>query len=491
VYDLPDIAYCSFGLLPVAPDSLNAKGSAALPTTETPERMKESSDGRPWYKTWSQLTKTSAIDPSVVVCYEDDGRVAVNTELCAASRIYAAGSVAKYPNSSTGHASVAGEGTLDGAVAGRIAALNMSRSYVERSGFLRQSDDDTIHSFATHGIPVWRSDVTSYLSRKGEAVPSSLANLGVQALCVGNCDSERLSTRAFWWTNSSAQRRVITRLMEDSNDEVVEYDEDDAKRHLRRRNTRRRRKLGLVSPLYGVGVVYFMDQNGQIRGIMTWGLPFADNETGDLNPQLVTRMKHIVATNGSISALDSEENYHLMNTFLGKESQRLVALAVLGNNHDATGLAHGLDGPIERFSKPLYRYTEARPSKSSNLNVLKRKEGDSLGVLGENLYARDKLAMEDEESKVEEEVSNIPKPMYPLNVLPWNLVENPTNAPAESLVELNRFMAVQRAWEDNDNRARPGKEDPLWLRPGDEKRSVSQKQILIDYYQKIMFPHRN
>jgi hypothetical protein len=157
---------------------------------------------------------------------------------------------------------------------------------------------------------------------------------------------------------------------------------------------------------------------------MTGGLPFADNETGDLNPQLVTRMKHVVATNGSTSALDSEENYHLMNTFLGKESQRLVALAVLGDNRDATGLAHGLDGPTERFSKPLCRHTEAGPSKSSNLNVLKRKEGDSLGVLGENLHARDKLAMEDEESKVEEG-SNMPKPMCPLNISPWNLVEIP------------------------------------------------------------------
>ena len=162
--------------------------------------------------------------------------------------------------------------------------------------------------------------------------------------------------------------------MEDNNDEVVEYDENDAIRHMRRRKTRRRRKLGLVSPLYGVGVVYFMDQNGRIRGIMTWGLPFADNETGDWNPQLVTpRMKNTVATNGGISAFDSEDTYHLMNAFLGKESQRLVALAVLGHNHDAAGLAHGLDGPIERCSKPLDRYTEARSSKSSTLNVLKRK----------------------------------------------------------------------------------------------------------------------
>jgi hypothetical protein len=512
--------YCiaiAIALLPVAPDSFNTKGSAALPTTETPQRMKESSDGRPWYKTWSQLTKTSAIDPSVIVCYEDDGRVAVNAELCAASRIYAAGSVAKYPNSSTGHASVAGEGTFDGAVAGRIAAFNMSRTFVmeQRSGFLlRPSGDDTmIHSFATHGIPVWRSDVTSYLSRKGEAVPSSLATLGVQALCVGNCDSERLSTRAFWWTNSSAQRRAVTQQTptEDANanDEVVDVDDDhhhhqdDERRRMRRRYTRRRRKLGLVSPIYGVGVVYFMDQVGQIRGIMTWGLPFADNETGDLNQQLVNRMKHVVARNGGISALDSEENFNLVNRFLGKESQRLVGLAVVGqnHNHDEAGWTHGLDGPAERFSKPLYRYTEARPSKSSNLNVLKRKEGDSLGVLGENLYARDKLAMEDEEEssqvveEEEEDVSNIPNPSYPLNVVPWNLVENPSSnanaAPAESLVELNRFLAVQRAWEDNDNRARPGKEDPLWLRPGDEKRSMSQKQILIDYYRSIiMFPHR-
>jgi hypothetical protein len=79
-----------------------------------------------------------------------------------------------------------------------------------------------------------------------------------------------------------------------------------------------------------------------------------------------------------------EENCQLMSAFLGKECQRPVALGVPGDNHDAIGLAHGLDGPMERFSKPLHRHTdEAGPSKSSNLNVLKRKERDSLGVLGE------------------------------------------------------------------------------------------------------------
>lgn len=424
------------------------------------------------------------------MCFEDDGRIAVNTELYVASKIYAAGSVAKYPNAATGHASVAGEGLLEGAEAGRVAAINMSRSYVERKGWTRHDEPDDTLSFATKAIPVWRSDLTAYLSTKGEPLETSLASLGVQALCVGNCDSERLNTRAFWWTNSSAQRKAIKSM--ETEDDNSETEQEDLKRELRRRNTQRRKKLGLVSPIYGIGVVFYISGNGQIKGIMTWGIPFADQPGGALNQELVDRMKQAVATNGGISALDSDENYQVVNTFLGKETQRLIALAFSrGHNHDATGLQHGLDGHISKFSKPLYRYTEARPARHSNLNVLKRAEGDSLGVLGEGLYARDRLAMEDEETVAEEETENIPQVMYPLNVMPWNLVENPNNVSADSLVEINRFYAVQRMWEDNDNRARPGKEDPLWLRPGDEKRSMSQRQIMIDHYRNILFPHRS
>jgi hypothetical protein len=481
----------------VAPDTTGSKGTAALPTTDVPDRMIDSSDGRPWYKTWSQLTKMTSLDPSTVACYEDDGRIAVNTELCAASKIYAAGSVAKYPNSATGHATVAGEGTMDGVQAGRVAALNMSRDYLERleGKFSRETEEDGIHSFAAHSVPVWRSDITSYTSSNREPVPSTLATLGVQALCVGNCDSERQDTRGFWWTNSSAQRR-LTLLMEQ---EAVAVD-GPVRRLTRRRNTRQRRQLGLITPVYGIGIVYYLDKVGRLRGIMTWGLPFVNHRDGRINDALLNRMKHAVATNGGISALDSEENYHIMNAFLARESQQLVKLAVTGNLTEATGSSHGLDGSIEGFSKPLYRYTEARLSTRSNLHVLKRMDRGGQGVLGEDLYARDELALEeDKEDALQDrheediEMTNLPTPMYPINVVPLNLASSSkgTAATAESLAQLNQFLAIQRGWEENDNRARPGKEDPLWLRPGDERRNTSQNQMLNDRYKSILFPHRS
>ena len=189
-YDLLDTRRTILDLLVVAPDSFGDKGTAALPTQDIPERMKESSDGRPWYKTWSQMAKTPhGTEPSTVVCFEDDGRIAVNTELSVASRIYAAGSCAKYPNSSTGHSCIAGEGSIDGPEAGRVAALNMSREY-------RQAQDEAGHSFvlsgplslgeacsfATNSLPVWRSDITSYPAVNGDRL-SALPNIGINALC--------------------------------------------------------------------------------------------------------------------------------------------------------------------------------------------------------------------------------------------------------------------------------------------------------------------
>jgi hypothetical protein len=186
-YDLLDTRRTMLDLLVVAPDSFGDKGTAALPTTDIPERMKESSDGRPWYKTWSQIAKTSSnLEPSTVVCFEDDGRIAVNTELNVASRIYAAGGCAKYPNSSTGHSCVAGEGSIDGPEAGRVAALNMSQNYRQNGRdnnyFNSESDVEEAHSFATNSLPVWRSDITSYPTVNGDR-NSALSKIGIQSLC--------------------------------------------------------------------------------------------------------------------------------------------------------------------------------------------------------------------------------------------------------------------------------------------------------------------
>jgi hypothetical protein len=82
--------------------------------------------------------------------------------------------------------------------------------------------------------------------------------------------------------------------------------------------------------------------------------------------------------------------------------------------------------------------------------------------------------------------------MYPITVAPSYPEETygQKSISLESVKELNRYLAVQREWEMNENRARPGKEDPIWLRPGDERRNTSGKQKTDEAYRRMMFPHR-
>mmetsp|Transcript_26744 Transcript_26744/g.30398 ORF Transcript_26744/g.30398 Transcript_26744/m.30398 type:complete len:865 (+) Transcript_26744:141-2735(+) len=527
-YDLLDTRRTVLDLLVVAPDSFGDKGTAALPSTDIPERMKESSDGRPWYKTWSQIAKKSNLEPSAVVCFEDDGRIAVNTELSVASRIYAAGSCARYPNGSTGHSTVAGEGSIDGSEAGRVAALNMSQHY--RQGrdnyFMSKANVEEAHSFATNSFPIWRSDITSYPAGNGDR-SSALSKIGVQALCVGKCDSERQSTRAFWWTNSSAQRKMnrfveglengVNVKQDDDDDGAVAVDNDNDtdmgdippnKAFIRRResillsrriSSRLSRTRGIIHPIYGLGVVFYLDNYGRIQGVMTWGLPFADKVGGCIKPDLLKYIKNLISTNAGVSALDAEDNHQLMNLALGKASQKLISFAMKGQAYHVTRAWHGLDGPIKGFATPLYRYTEVSNSRNKTVNVLKRQDGNGLGVLGEGLYARDDFILEDVEdgssdsqSEEDETPANIPATMYPITVVPSNLEEmyGQKAISLESVKELNRYIALQRSWEANENRARPGKEDPIWLRPGDERRNTSGKQKTNDAYRRIIFPHR-
>lgn len=267
--------------------------------------------------------------------------------------------------------------------------------------------------------------------------------------------------------------------------------------------TGRLKSRGQPNPIYGVGVVFYLDHYGRIQGIMSWGLPFADKPGEDINIELLTYMEHLIQTNAGVSALDAEENHQVMNIALGKASQKLVAIAVKGHLSDMTRMWHGLDGPIERFATPLYRYTEVSTSKNKTVNVLKRKGGSGLGVLGEGLYARDEFKQEEvppstitenselsfEDGGEEEQPSNIPTTMYPIKVHPMYQDSKPISA--DTVKELNRFLAVQSWWEANENRARPGKEDPLWLRPGDEKKNTSGKQMLNDAFRRVMFAHRH
>ena len=337
----------------------------------------------------------------------------------------------------------------------------------------------------------------------GSVTPSSLGSLGIRALCVGNCDSEKLFTRSFWWTNSSAYRKLNRALEDDSDvgfDDVSTSEEAAEKlkmlrRLSRRRLSRRNGKKGPGTPLFGTGVVYYLNKNGRIRGIMTWGLPFTMQEGTEINPELLQQLKVILASNAGVTSLDAEENHQQMNTALAIASQKLVSTAFKDQPTDITQETHGLGGAISGFSTPLYRYTEVLPGTSSNLSVLKRKEGGALGVLGEDMFALDVMRLEEEaDSSDENDIapSNIPVTVYPVTVVPFQLEEayGSEAASLSSLKELNQYLAVQRGWEENEERARPGKEDLLWLRPGDERKNSSKKQMIIDAYRSIMFAHR-
>jgi len=380
----------------------------------------------------------------------------VNAELQAASRIYAAGSVAKYPNSMTGHAHIAGEGSEDGAKAGRMAALHMAQNYIERGRSLFSGNDSRRGplSFAAESFPISRSDLCQYLH--GESAKTMyLSDIGVTALCVGHCDSERMSTHGFWWTNQSAQRLAMEQLEGSTS---------------RRRTTRRQTRLSSQkSPVYGIGVVYYLDRRGKIRGIMTWGLPFTTGrrESQVLNEALVSRMKEIILTNGGISQWEADNDAFLHSFHLSEESKKLAELSLSKgiSRRNTSGNIQRLMVPAEDMGKPLHRYTAAKPSSITGLQTLKRKDQTQGDALGENLYLKDD----------DEEIGSLRPPTL-MYVYPERVPENMRDAPFHQTDQ----ERLQRSLEDNEQRARPSNEEPLWLRRGDARRSTSQADLLAD-----------
>ena len=384
----------------VAPEVSGSMGTAALPTATGPAYLEEAREGRCWYQTWSQMTKNAASDSTttslhnnnLLACYADDGRIAVNAELSAGNGVYAAGSVAKYPNPWTGNADVAGVGLVDGTEAGRVAAYNMARDYYQRQGSLRDGGKQLLFGFVggrdrrqgspsskeldlsrdvaylKHPIPVWRSD---QLPLAGSEKRDHLKEAGIYALCIGTCDSERFSTQAFWWTNQS--RRLKQWLGEDGGS-----------------SSKRKGRLGgnptsNMKPVYGRGVVYYMDQDsGRIQGVMIWGLPFTNsNDDNTLNSTLVKHVQRIIQTNGGFRNLgqDSETERVQFVQYLTDNSRLLVVEAIepfAGQSIDP-----------EDLPRPLIRYTEVHPAGVRRVRVLKRKlEAQGHGFLGEDLFAR-------------------------------------------------------------------------------------------------------
>jgi hypothetical protein len=468
-FDFLDGGTSTVDMIVIAPEIHGSRGSAAMPTYEIPEWLDTSAKGRSWYQTWSDLSVMNMEeDTASVVCYKDDGKIAVNQELCACSGVYAAGSVGKCANPITGHAIVSGAGAEDAKSAGRVAATNMARLfYTSNSGRLfRFGAEAPKNRFLSSQpsikdpLPVWRSDRLFSEDRV-----SCLHSIGITALCVGNCDSESLNTHAVWWTNQSAQRRLL-KLVEE-NDDLGRGDTNDAATTNRQLQQRREIESSL-KPVYGMGVVYYLDRLGRIHGVMTWGLPYTIDGR-ELNTLQVDQMKEVIKTNGGLRGLVTELDAIRMSNYLDITSKTLVETAFAAQTK-AKGKPHNLDGALESFPRPLHRYTEIRPPSVRITSVLKRKDGERFGILGEDLFAR-------------LENDNIPEP---LPREPRSVNAGSAAGKVQAMHEWSVWEQTEGRWEENENRARPPLEDPLWIRKGDETRNIARRERVAAAYQNII-----
>ena len=143
--------------------------------------------------------------------------------------------------------------------------------------------------------------------------------MGIHALCVGRCDSETLATHGFWWTNTNQQSN-------NNGDDKNSNSSSNSSRGRRmntlgpnafmRRITKKatstvngsKSRIGSGSlPVYGSGVVYYLDLTGSICGIMLWGLPFVEvpnDVKSTLNHLIVERMKKVISSNGTVAIRD-------------------------------------------------------------------------------------------------------------------------------------------------------------------------------------------
>ncbi|GKY96895.1 hypothetical protein MPSEU_000648500 [Mayamaea pseudoterrestris] len=439
-----------------APDATGPRGSASLGSGLIPDHLNATINGRSWYQSWSDMTVSSETDPMSLACYQEDGRIAVNAELCACTGVFAAGSVAKLPNSFTGHADVAGEGADDAINAGRVAAHNMAlhhQAYGNQStSTLFRTSNSLVAPATKDPTPVFRTDNVL----NGTDSRSILSENGINALMVGHCDAERFTTIGVWWTNQATQRRVLAET-------------DDAQQP-----TLRHRKSipDSLKSVYGLGIVYYFDRNGHVRGITTWGLPVATKDSS--SSDLVEEMKHMIRTNGGFQSVGSDVEQMRMIHYLTESSRKLVS-SCLSSSRPSNGRIADDNERLQLAAdlpKPLIRFTQSRRN-SIRTGLLKRKEGHSFGVLGEDLFARYQQATH--------EVS-LTKPDMNLNV-------GYAAQQAQDRYDWSVWEQKEMQWEENEAIARPPREDPLWIRKGDEVRQTSAKDNLLAAFNKALWGH--
>jgi len=435
----------------VAPPKDGPRGTAILPSYNDAEDNPVS---------WSSL-----VTNGVVSCYAEDARIMVNSELIAASQVYAAGSVARFPKN--GHAVVSGQGQEGSIKAGTIAATNMAAEFLSNN----QPHLHVQSLSSTMDLPICRTDK---LPHDTNTKTSSLSALGIHALMVGDCNSEDMSTHGFWWTTQASNQR-------DMEQEGMKYTEEDSTydsqkeeqqnnnggftflpgsgqvvRLLTRETVQRVKRpnsglsstnisLGSTRPIYGMGVVYYLDRNGRLRGVMTWGLPFEIKD--DINPVLLDRIKDLIRTNCGPEQITFND--------LVKETKQLVSIACKGRD-----VSENVFYKNGKLAKPLHCYAPSKHSSVTGLGALRRKDeyGNS-----EN----DKLYISDEPSCIKRPPALIYiAPMDDVGYQGYLWSQDPQQLKAAS----------------NANRFRPGKEDVIWLRQDEYSRSQSLQTVMNEAF---------
>jgi hypothetical protein len=507
-YDHMDTKRVLADLLVTAPSVDGLHGTAVMPTlsydsssdendnTSQPSSTSSTSAATMDYLPWSSL-----ISPPLLTCYLDDGRVVTNAELNASSSLFAAGSVARYPDWRTGRAEICGGRNVSAEQAGEVAARNMVRG----SSSTSVSREAGAPCYLKESIPVWRSDVVQYLPDEvgaaviGRHYPSSstlaLYSMGIHALCVGRCDSECMATHGFWWTNQSTVNGV-------GNDDVI------AKSMIRpnafmRRATRRitnsssnAKSSGRGSlPVYGSGVIFYLDRSGNVVGVMLWGLPYTSNPRDaqtTININLVERMKSIIRSNGGVSVTDHSENIvrnHpgmnldmnlLSYLHLAEESKYLATMALKGISLiDEVGAKDRYQHSNNRviLGRPLHRYTPIKPVELTNIGKMHRKDEAGHATEEDDIFYSSMASSTSYDAKVHQRMVESGRPpslkrIYPMqDMLSHSGTDTSLNG---TTVRDRRNMQLDRS--------RPPKEEPLWMRHGDEYRFVSKRDVLVDSF---------
>lgn len=439
----------------MAPSVSGQQGTAVIPTIKEGENSIPKLSFKPWSKLGEQKALTS---------YSDDGRIAVNSELNAASNIYAAGSVAKYPNHFTGHATVAGEGVLDGALAGNIAASNMAKQYHKCTNTTRNKavivDDESIAALVNNTfslsqeekLPIVRTDKLS----TSDDNSSALSSLGINALCVGQCDSENMSTHGFWWTNQFSRRM--------------------SRRSSNTSQSNRKERNGNQKTVFGSGIVFYLDRSASIRGIMVWGLPFTSkdgegqNNNTDLNKDLINRIESIIRSNGRVIKATHKSAIEDLNldagllsqTHLMEESKLLASLAYSSSSKK---------DPMESMisSRPLHRYIPSKPINVASMGVLKRGKAIGNGGVGDDIFERSVR-----ETGADETVRH-PSLVHFFSY-DWS-TSQPTQLGNDNSNEDDLDTA------ENMTASRPPKEEALWLRRSEVMKTTSLTDKMAEMFE--------